>query len=165
MILTNSQIDLCCKDVVFNASLQDILLFDLYTNYLNTGLRARELLEYHRWSISFDNKFICETEKGSNNRTFDLIELTPRFISLMLEGEEPYKYNSFSTVNLYFQRFLPYAYCKVKTKNLGLCLFRHNKIKQMKDSGLSFVDIQNYFGEVEINNILGYYNSEILVPN
>lgn len=165
MILTNAQVNTCCQTIISNASFQDALLFDLFTNYYQTGLRARELLEYSRWSLTFDNKFLVQTEKGSESRLFSMDELTERFVSLMLEGHEPYEYNSFSTVNLYFQRFLPYAYVRHHSKNLGVCLFRHNKIKIMKDGGYTFEQIRDYIGEVNINNVLGYYNSEIVVPD
>ena len=165
MVLSNEEINNACLHILETSLSKDVLLNDIFQNYYNTGLRANELLQISRWSKNIDDKFICDTEKGSNDRIFESSELTPFFIASFLAGEEPYLYNSFSTVNLYFQRWLPYAFCRVNSKNLGVCMFRHNKIKQMKDNGQTFEQIKLYFGEVELNNILGYYNSQITVPD
>jgi hypothetical protein len=165
VLLTNEQINLCCLHILNQSMSKDVILNDIFQNYYNTGLRANELLDLTRWSKNIDEDLVCDTEKGSNNRKFSQWELTPFFVASFLAGDNPYQYNSFSTVNLYFQRWLPCARVVTQNKNLGVCLFRHNKIKLMKDEGYSFEQIKLYFGEVELNNILGYYNSEIYADN
>lgn len=163
MILSNFQLDLLLTDCLERVSVKDTLLFDLFTNCYNTGLRINELLELNRWSLLENDIYLCNTEKGSNNRQFTSNELTELFKNSIIHGFNCYEYNSYSTVNRYFSRYLAVTGIYHETKKMQLNLFRHNKAKLMHDLGFSDLEIKNYYGEVNIDNMRNYIYSELIL--
>jgi hypothetical protein len=160
--ISNIELDNYLLNCLNNASQKDALLFDMFTNFYNTGLRANEILQQNRWSITIDNKYLCDTEKNSLNRIFEESELTTMFVNGLKNNYNPYDFNSYSTCKIYFSRFLGLSGIYHDTKKLQLSLFRHNKAKLLHDKGMTDEQIKEYFGEVEIMNMRNYIYSELM---
>lgn len=140
---------------------KDIILFNFNTILFNTGLRVRELHTYTRWEINPNDTLTCITEKGSNPRIFQPSDLTTYFIQHIEEGNNPWEYNSYDTINLYFLRCSGLGNVKVETKSLSLSLYRHHYCKYLNSLGYSDEAIQALMGEKDINNTRGYIYSDL----
>jgi site-specific recombinase XerD len=139
----------------------DFILWNFNSILFKTGLRVRELHTYTRWEINPDDTLTCITEKGSNPRIFQPSDLTPYFIQHIEEGNDPWKYNSYDTINLYFLRCSNLGYVKVHTKSLSLSLYRHHFCKYLHELSYSDEAIQALMGEKDINNTRGYIYSDL----
>lgn len=163
IIITPEELNDYLIEFLGSVSGKDLILYNYYKNLYLTGLRANELKQFSRWSIINGNQLQCLTEKGSLPRIFLPTELTEYFYGHITKNTDPWLYNSYQTFIYYFGVYRNFPYLYHDSKRLAVSLFRHNKAKLLKTQGLSDTEIQEYFGEVDLQNMRNYIYSEIYV--
>jgi len=161
MLITNEQLNNYLLDTLNIVQNYDTILHDVFLNLYKTGLRANELLENNRWTALLSGNVTCTTEKGSNIREFTETELTFLFYTSIINSNDIYYGNSYSTCLRYFLRYRTFADIFHNNKSLNLSLFRHNKCKLLHDSGQSDTEIQTYLCEKDIRNSNNYIYSQL----
>jgi hypothetical protein len=162
-IITNEQLNNYLISTLNIVQGKDSILFDIYTNLYLTGLRANELLEFIRWTALLNSTLQCDTEKNSGNRIFTEEELTTNFYTLIINNQEPYIYNSYSTILRYFRMFRTFPDIFHNQKSLNLSLFRHNKCKLLHNAGKTDEEIQQYLCEIDVRNSNNYIYSQLVI--
>jgi integrase len=139
----------------------DYYLIDLFENLYNTGLRFYELFTLTRWGELPDNQFRCSTLKNSNPRIFKEPELTPYFVQSIRNDSNPYDMCRYNTTVRWFKEVTQPLQISLEDYGLSTHIFRHNKVKQLRESGWTTQQVSDYLGEVDDNNTEGYNRSLI----
>jgi site-specific recombinase XerD len=141
----------------------DIYLHDMFLNQYNTGLRYTEIFELSRWTYTSPTEIVCMTAKNNLNRTFSNEELSFMFVNSIIQQKSIYETCRYTTAARYWNRYFPYPRIMCRKKQISTHLFRHNKSKLLKDQEWTDEQIQNYFGEQNILNTMGYIYSTIYI--
>ena len=171
-LLSNAEIDNICRRAAdythtwayesgTPASILDFYLIDMFRNFYNTGLRFYELADPTKWSNPSEGIYICQTLKGSDPRTFNAIELSDYFINCLNDNVDPYPMCRYSTAVRYFKKVILHINVVMSGRGISIHLFRHNKVKQMKDDFFTTQEISDYLGEVDNRNTTEYITSDI----
>lgn len=173
--LTNAQIDNFCKRAaglpheeqqgwIDIFGILDTIQIDFFHNLYNTGLRFNELQNFQRWNYNSEYEIICNTEKDSNNRTFEASQLSEYFVNCLASDLPPYDTCRYATTNIWLKRaFAPFTlFLEISTVTTHL--FRHNLCKRLAASGFTTQQISDYIGEIDNKNTDGYINSKIYWP-
>ena len=139
----------------------DPSLIDFYYNLYNTGLRVNELQDASRWEITPAGDYLCSVQKGGVDRLFTSSELSTFFTSSLAYGLDVYRACRYSTASRYLNKVIWPLSLFVNDKSITTHLFRHNKIKQLANSGLTVPQIATYIGERDPQNIQGYLNAKV----
>lgn len=142
---------------------KSLLYTDFFQNQYITGLRFCELQEGARWEVGGDGKYTCTTAKGSYPRIFTEAELSLRFRNSLINNTNIYKYVSNIVASRFFYNYNTYYRVQVGKKILTTHLFRHNKAKYLFAHEYTRAAIQQYLGEVSIQNSNGYIDSDLTV--
>jgi len=172
--LTNSEIDNVCKRAAGLSHLYlpgwsdpkfilDAKQFDFFLNQYNTGLRFNEVWNVDRWSLDTESEFVCDTAKGSNNRTFSDTKITTILQSSADSETEIYTTCRYKSLSYWLKLvWAPYSFW-LDNKMIGTHIFRHNLVRKMDDAGYKVAEIASYLGEVDTGNITGYLASKIYI--
>ena len=125
------------------------------------GTRPNELRACEAWDYSQPTGIIIPLSKGQSTRTLDPTYYQPESYFNSLSQYEFFKYVNSSTANLLFAKYLGYKVYLGTGKSLGTYIFRHARIKALAASGQTPQEIAAYFGEINVNNINGYINSQL----
>jgi len=162
MILTNTEIENCCRSIVAHSKLYDVYSYIVFDSLYRTGLRINELLEYSRISIIDIDSVLVETQKFSNPRIISISDFNPIFIAHHATGTLPSLIRSYA---YYTEKMLLYNQLfnrlYINTKRISTHLFRHNYVKKLYSNGFSIPEISNVIGEKVDKNTLGYIHSQI----
>lgn len=164
-ILSFEEINNVCDTIVTNSEKHDLFLHVVFDILNKTGLRCNEVLEFDRWTILSSNLFQVATEKKSNPRIFQTSELNPIFSDLLFNNATYLVNHNYKSVARKFKLFCPYRKLAAGNKQISTHLFRHKKIKELKQEGKTEVEIQAYMGEKDVKNIFNYINSSIVADN
>ena len=126
-----------------------------------TGLRANEVLNFELWQVDEHQNLIVQTLKKSNPRTFSINEVSSIFADLLIYDNTRLITFNYKYLQRHFNKFVHYQKLYTGNKKISTHLFRHNKAKQLKQSGFTDIQIQTYLGEKDIKNALTYINSDI----
>jgi len=162
-LLSNKQIDNACKQVLKSAEKNDIFLHSLFESLYKTGLRVGEIIDFSKWSIISEELLQVQTLKGSNPRIFKNSGLNQIYVDLIRYDTTHLAQFNYKNLSRAFKKFVPYSQLLIGNKQVSTHLFRHNKAKQLKEKGLSDVEIQIYLGEKDLKNALVYINSKIYI--
>ena len=127
----------------------------------STGLRFSELKNNHLWVPGSEDNFLVPTLKGGLVRNIKFTELPDFAVSDVLGGNYIFNKVSNATICRFFLAYSPYGFIRIGTNTSAMHLYRHNKIKQLHDAGMSVSDISVYIGEKSDLNTIGYINSFI----
>ena len=161
MLITYEELHLRLTNYLSYLRDRDIFLYNYNLILYNTGLRARELHTMNRWAVNPDKTFTCTTSKGSNPRIFTCDDLTAYFINAIQNYLNAWEYNSYDTMNLYFNRNSSCGSIKHLNKYLSLSLYRHHFCKKLHYEGYSDEYIQAKLGEKDLRNSNNYIYSEL----
>lgn len=159
MVLTNEQLDNLLNSLLSYTSGRDMLLLDYYTTMYNTGARPEELADVSLWSQIDDETIRLRALKGNNPRTFDAGLFSITFINRLIKGLELFPACRPSTSRLWFNRYFKFARVYIGNKESSLYLFRHNRFKLYRDSGLTDDECLAKSGETKIDTFNVYYYS------
>jgi hypothetical protein len=108
-ILSITEIDNICKQVVKSSEPYDIFLFAFFDTLYKTGLRSGEVLDFTRWSMISNDHLQVQTLKGSNPRTFKTEELNPIFVDLIRYDSTHIARYNYKSLQRSFNRFAPFS--------------------------------------------------------
>jgi integrase len=160
-ILTNSQINDYCLQLITLAEGFDFYIHDLFLNLYYTGCRYQELYQINRWSTDIAGNYTLDPLKGNNQRTFNGIPLTEYFTNHINNQTLPYQAARYTTTRRYLSRLSSLPFLKVGNKEISTHIFRHNRAKQMHEDEISDADIQLWFGENTLSAMRNYIYSEV----
>jgi len=163
-VVTNAELNLWCLQSLENFHIFDLTLYDFALNLYNTGVRVMELKEFERWSKINESTYKLDTEKGSDDRIFDVSKLTETLINAINSGIPCYNHFSYSQFIFYWNRFFPESLIRIGNWQLASHTYRYNKARLLHDSGWTDEQIRIYFGEIEIKNVLTYIYGVIYLP-
>lgn len=112
----------------------------------NTGCRSRELFEISRWSIRDDGLVSLMPFKNNNERTFAPELFTDSFIENIVSQTKPFSGLTLRQLWFQVQKVFPFPDVKCNDKVMDAYLFRYNRVRLMRGSGLSFDEIKKQFG-------------------
>ncbi|MDF1549372.1 MAG: tyrosine-type recombinase/integrase [Bacteroidales bacterium] len=163
MLLTNTDIDNCCKSIVGHSKRYDMYSYIVFDSLYKTGLRINELLDYSRISIVDINSVLVQTQKFSNPRIIPIEDFNPVFISHLASSSLHSlirSYSYYSEKMLLYNNLFNKLY--INKKRISTHLFRHNFVKKLYTEGSTIQQISNTIGERDDKNTLGYVYSQIL---
>jgi site-specific recombinase XerD len=160
-ILTNSQINDYCLQLITLAEGFDFFIHDLFLNLYYTGCRYQELYQINRWSTDISGNYTLQPLKGNNVRTFENIPLSIYFTNCIDNQELPYRQARYTTARRYLSRLSTIPFLMIKNKEVSTHIFRHNRAKQMHEDEMSDTEIQNWFGENTLSAMQNYIYSEV----
>jgi site-specific recombinase XerD len=160
-ILTNSQINQYCLDLLNVSQGFDFFIHDLFLNLYYTGCRYQELYQINRWSTDLAGNYTLQPLKGNNLRTFINTPLTPLFTNCIDNQVLPYQTARYTTARRYLSRLSTIPFLMIKNKEVSTHIFRHNRAKQMHEDEISDADIQLWFGENTLSAMQNYIYSEV----
>lgn len=163
-ILTPNQINKICRHVVETSEHYDIFLHSLFETLFLTGLRAGEVLDFSRWTVTPEGNLTVQTQKNSSPRIFKPEELSSVFADVILTNNIQLIRFNYKYIQRLFNRFSTYPQIFVGNKQVSTHLFRHNKAKRMLVEGYTDIQIQSYLGEKDLKNALNYINSDVYIP-
>lgn len=171
-----------CRDVYTNCVSKYPTYAAFFKMLQRFGFRPIELIELSRWTIVDDFTIDIDTAKNSNNRNILIADTETDTLNRVQAGDDYYfkqflslppLFGSISSINdnyilIYnalvniFKLVRPFRIYVGTSKDIGMNIFRHNRIKQ-----LYYVDrwtvqqISDWIGEADNNNTSGYINSTI----
>ncbi|MEP7168764.1 MAG: hypothetical protein ABI855_05285 [Bacteroidota bacterium] len=163
-ILTDTEIDDVCTNILSNVSTYEPHLFAMFQTMYNLGCRETETVTLSRWTPSGFHLFDLQTMKRGGIRVISYDVLPALFISTVLNP--PSRGFLYSARNLrdVFNKFSPYRNIFCKDKEIACHLFRHNKMKQLFNEGNDYNQIANYFAVSDAFVAQYYVTSVIEVP-
>lgn len=131
----------------------------------DTGCRPSEMFIAHKWSILDSSTIKMQPSKGNDIRYIDKSHVDPVIWETIENGNIITSRLSMNTLKRYFQRFYPYRPTFVESANginpIGMGLFRHFAFKRLYNVLEDYSLVGDYFGEIEVNNTIGYVNSDL----
>lgn len=135
--------------------------FPLFDTLYRTGMRFEDCFTLLRWEILSEQKVAVATAKGSDIRILDGSEINPALLAAVAAGNTQFFNFSYSTALRYFSLAFPQPNLKIGGKKVKTHIFRHNKARTLKASGLSDQEIQRYLGEKNLSSANAYIYSVI----
>jgi integrase len=160
-ILTNVQLNNAINTFIGVIAKMEPQMYDFCLFNYNYGFRYHELKDYTRWINNGDGTATCNTEKGSNDRTLNWIDLPIELRNAITFQSEAFGSIRYSTFTRLFKRYFKPNTVNTLHKGISSHIFRHNLVKLKHDNGMSFDDIATFLGEVDTGNIVDYYHSII----
>ena len=155
---------------------------DFFNLFEKHGFRAVEVIETSRWSFILPDTYKLVTAKGSNPRYFNKLEFPVSFQTIV-ESEQDFYFpgllvvpsvfgtyvnNDSSYKTIYniivkiFETCLTEKLMLASGKTIATHIYRHFYVKRANiEWGWSIIEIANYIGEVEVQNIENYLISQI----
>lgn len=162
MVLSASEIQKCCLDIVENSKLKKLPSTDYFTVLLLTGMRFNDVKLCYGIGCS-DVSFQLKPSKNNAIRTMSIENLPLSFVAY-LNGVNCFQYCiSYSSLLRYFNQCSSYVSITTNKKELGLHLFRHNYMKQLFTSGKSINEVASITGEKTISSAANYIFSSITI--
>lgn len=161
MVLDNSEINNLCLSIVDRSFGYSNLLHASFLTLFNTGARCGEVANLALWSINPDNSVSWQTIKRGGIRTVSS-DLVPDIFKQYISNRPPSNFIcSKRGLRSTFDLLCPYQSVYTLDKRISTHLFRHNRIKQLYDSGWSVDSIATYFAVGSVDVPLYYINSVI----
>jgi len=162
MILSNNDIDNCCKSIIAHSKSYDMYSYIIFDTLYKTGLRINELLDYSRVSIIDINSVLVQTQKFSNPRIIPISDFNSVYIAHLASGS---LFNLIRSYSYYSEKMLLYnsQFHKlfINKKRISTHLYRHNFVKRLFDNDYTIPQISTTIGERDDKNTLGYVYSQI----
>ena len=158
--------------------------FSFYDTLYTFGFRPIELIELFRFYYASSKFITVKTAKGSNYRSILVSNCNADFRFRLSAGYDYYFHNllnipkgfGYRVLNkkpyvLIYENLLPNIKISMtevvrinQVKPLDMYIFRHYRIKEMSIvQGMKAKVIAFYFGEVNMDNIQGYIDSELYI--
>jgi site-specific recombinase XerD len=135
--------------------------FPLFDTLYRTGMRFEDCFSLVRWQILENSMVAVSTAKGSDIRLFGQSEINPSLLAAVTSGNLDFFNFSYSTALRYFSLAFPIPNLTIGGKRVKTHIFRHNKARTLKESGLSDIEIQKYLGEKNLSSAVSYIYSTI----
>lgn len=160
-ILTNSEILAECNLVYSRANSYSAILGSLFHTMLLNGCRTVEAINKTAWDFSSAPDWILTTAKFGDLRHIDESEIDSMHISLIQDSSTADRIYSPDELRKIFNKFTSYPLLNCRNKQIACHLFRHNKIKQLYDGGMSVPNITAYMGHNHETSTMNYILSQI----
>ncbi len=163
-ILSDNEINYVCEKVVdycYNYNYETYL--SMKTMY-NLGCREGEVTQLNRWQLNNKGTMLLRTIKRGGFRTILWDEIPAGFLNAIQFQDERTFIKSARNLRWSFDKFSPYAQLFTMKKGISCHLFRHNKVKQLVNSGSSLLDVMNYLAVSSID-VPDYYYKSIIYSN
>lgn len=159
--MSNEEINLYCLSILERLGVQGFSYY--YTNFQTLylfGFRASELDLIPDWSVNQNDVVSCPTLKRGGIRTLQLANLPQNLQNYLTDQPNELLLPRYQTIEKTYQVVSPNV-LTCGNKNIGSHIFRHNKMKQMYQSGRSLAFITNYFKLSSEEIVSNYINSTI----
>lgn len=140
---------------------KDLVYYNFFQELNKFGFRFSELKRLDLWTRNNANSWIVPTLKGNNNRIINDVNLMPFTLNQLNSRNFVYTFINESSSSYCFKSFYPRIKVLHETKSLTNHLFRHFKAKKLHEQGQTDEFIQNYFGEIDIENMRNYIYSDL----
>jgi len=160
--LTNLELDSLLDDFVGNSVLvSNPPLYAVYKTLFDHGFRIRELKSIETWIHQPNEIVICKTLKGSNDRLIPANELNYLILESIDAGTNLVWNTSYSTIERFFDRNKGVLQFLVNDAPISTHLFRHNRVKQLYESGLNTAQVKAVMGILSDDVTENYRDSVI----
>lgn len=133
-------------------------MFHLLSLY---GFRYTEVYEVNRWTDFDQLNYNVDTAKNSNDRLIPKNTVPENYKRMITEETEKFDLCRYSTVARWFNYLFQYNDISVGNKEVSTHFFRYFSMKEKDSLGWSTQEIADYFGEVELNNVVNYVNASM----
>jgi site-specific recombinase XerD len=134
---------------------------DYFTLLFNTGCRSSEPLKITNWSINGAGQIVLQPFKGNNQRIFDISEIPSRFITAIQDQKPYFDFYSVAKFRYVFNKYATKTQIYVENKSMDMYIFRYNKVKQLRQAGLTKAEIQTFFGWTNSGIVDEYLNADL----
>lgn len=161
MILTTDQLNTECKTIIDSLASNGYKRFeDVLYMLFQYGFRANEVYRWRFWTIQPNNLISFPPSKGCNPRVIPLDELPINIQSTITTSQLHFYLPKYDSLIYNFKQFTEHTY-RAGDKNISTHIFRHNRIKQMNETGYSIAQIKAFTGLKKDQTVRGYINSTI----
>lgn len=160
-VFTTEEINQFCLHFLETCTKAHPRYFPLFDTLYRTGMRFEDCFTLERWEIIGKQKVAVSTAKGSDIRILDGSEINPSLFAAVEGGNTLFFNFSYSTALRYFSLAFPQPNLQIGEKKVKTHIFRHNKARTLKASGLSDHQIQKYLGEKNLSSANAYIYSII----
>jgi len=159
-ILTTTEIKGIVDDFIIyvnNYYPSSYALFDLLRS---TGCRIKEATIRTRWSVT-PPTFQLKPLKGNNIRDFTTADLSQTAVNYLINFPPYPQEIPQRKYQVQFDNFKANRIILRGEKPISTHLFRHNYARQLRQSGLTDIQIQKKLGETQLASALEYLNTSI----
>ena len=139
----------------------DAIMYSIFLNMATTGARFNDVYEVKRWTLLESGMLQLEPQKRNNLRYFSRDQVDTLLLDQIVTGENYYSKVSYSNCLFWYKRFSDGLNLNVKTMAVQTHLFRHIKAKELKEDGMTDIEVQNYLGERHLISAHSYINSRV----
>ena len=160
--LSTEEINELCLQFLETTTKAHPRYYPLFDMLFRTGMRFEDCYSLSRWAIVSPQVVTVQTAKGSDIRTFTESDINPYLWAAIHAQNFSYFNFSYSTIRRYFSLAFPIPNLTVLSKPIKTHIFRHNKARMLKASGLSDLEIKAYLGERSLSSAKSYIYSNIV---
>lgn len=140
-IITNSELDILCQDVVTNAVAYDIPLHPILQLLYNTGLRIEEAIQAERWSAIDADGYNVVLAKSSGVRYIHRYLVPEKCQDIYDDPLVNFFQFRIRQVRYYIKYYTPATNISKGMKDSVCHLFRYNYCRKLYDEGYTIEEI------------------------
>lgn len=161
-LLTNTELDELLTQFVYSLPLApNTPNYAMFITLYDHGFRVSELRHLQDWVINASDQVEAPTLKGGNVRTIPIGELHALVLQSIYDSTNYVYFSSYDYYKNYFKREISVKDLTVGEKSVSTHAFRHNRIKQLSNEGMTVEQIRVHMGISQTSTVTGYLNSQV----